>query len=196
MNLALAEMYVQGISTGKMITVLQKLVGPDISISSTQISRCNATLDEGLEAWRNRPLGNTPYLILDARYERVRYGGQVIDCAVLVALTITLGCVRRVKRCFRRCPGRGASSTCNTMHRNMFQGSIYARAWRAPFVRSLVHPIVMKPSACFIRQSILGVPTIQSSRCGPRRTFPRDWPSSDCPPHIVCACEQPTGWSD
>ena len=100
MNLALAEMYVQGISTGKMITVLQKLVGPDISISSTQISRCNATLDEGLEAWRNRPLGNTPYLILDARYERVRYGGQVIDCAVLVALGITQtralwGAVRR-----------------------------------------------------------------------------------------------------
>jgi putative transposase len=96
MNLALAEMYVQGISTGKMITVLQKLVGPDISISSTQISRCNATLDEGLEAWRNRPLGNTPYLILDARYERVRYGGQVIDCAVLVALGITHSGHRRV----------------------------------------------------------------------------------------------------
>ena len=96
MNLALAEMYVQGISTRKMIEVLQKLVGPEVSISSTQVSRCNAALDEGLEGWRNRQLGNTPYLILDARYERVRYGGQVISCAVLVALGVTETGHRRV----------------------------------------------------------------------------------------------------
>ncbi len=98
MNLALAEMYVQGISTRKMIMMLQKLVGPEISISSTQVSRCNASLDEGLAAWRNRPLGATPYVILDARYERVRYGGQVIDCAVLVALGVTETGHRRVLR--------------------------------------------------------------------------------------------------
>ena len=96
MNLALAEMYVQGVSTRKMIEVLQKLVGPDVAISSTQISRCNAALDEGLAAWRERPLGNTPYVIFDARYERVRYGGQVINCAVLVALGITETGHRRV----------------------------------------------------------------------------------------------------
>jgi len=59
MNLALDEMYVQGISTRKMIMVLQKRVGPEISISSTQVSRCNAALDEGLAAWRNRLLGAT-----------------------------------------------------------------------------------------------------------------------------------------
>ena len=57
MNLALAERYSQGISTRKIIMVLQKLVGPEISISSTQVSRCNAALDETLAAWRNRPLG-------------------------------------------------------------------------------------------------------------------------------------------
>ena len=96
MNLALAEMYVQGVSTRKMIEVLQKLVGPDVAISSTQISRCSAALDEGLAAWRERPLGNTPYVIFDARYERVRYGGQVINCAVLVALGVTETGHRRV----------------------------------------------------------------------------------------------------
>ena len=53
-----------------MIEVLQKLVGPEVAISSTQISRCNAALDEGLAAWRERPLGHTPYVIFDARYER------------------------------------------------------------------------------------------------------------------------------
>jgi putative transposase len=95
-NLALAEMYVQGLSTRKMIEVLQRLLGPEVSISSTQVSRCNAALDEGLEAWRTRPLGETPYVILDARYERVRYASQVIDCAVLVALGVTHTGHRRV----------------------------------------------------------------------------------------------------
>ena len=55
-NLALAEMYVQGISTRKVIEVLQKLLGPEIAISSTQVSRCMEKLDVGLENWRQRPL--------------------------------------------------------------------------------------------------------------------------------------------
>ena len=96
MNLALAEMYVQGVSTRKVIEVLQKLVGPEVSISSTQISRCTARLDEGLQAWRTRPLDETPYVILDARYERVRSAGQVVDCAVLIAIGVTASGHRRV----------------------------------------------------------------------------------------------------
>ncbi len=96
MNLALAEMYVQGVSTRKVITVLQKLVGPEISISSTQISRCTALLDEGLHAWRTRPLDDTPYVILDARYERVREAGRLVDCAVLVAIGVSASGHRRV----------------------------------------------------------------------------------------------------
>ena len=96
MNLALAEMYVQGVSTRRVITVLQSLLGPEISISSTQISRCTEKLDSGLEAWRNRSLGVTPYVVLDARYEKVRTGGQVVDCAVLIALGIDETGKRRV----------------------------------------------------------------------------------------------------
>lgn len=96
MNLALAEMYVQGVSTRRVITVLQSLLGPEISISSTQISRCTEKLDEGLAAWRNRSLGATPYVVLDARYEKVRTGGQVVDCAVLIALGIDETGKRRV----------------------------------------------------------------------------------------------------
>ncbi|WP_394757749.1 IS256 family transposase [Rhodoferax sp.] len=96
MNLALAEMYVQGVSTRKVITVLQQLVGPQISISSTQISRCAEKLDAGLEAWRTRPLDETPYVLLDARYERVREGNQIVDCAVLVAIGVTASGQRRV----------------------------------------------------------------------------------------------------
>lgn len=48
------------ILTRKVIKVLQKLVGPEVSISSTQISRCEQKLDEGLDAWRNRPLEEAP----------------------------------------------------------------------------------------------------------------------------------------
>jgi len=96
LNLALAEMYVQGVSTRKVIEVLQRLVGPEVSISSTQVSRATERLDAGLAAWRARPLGVTPYVLLDARYERVREAGQLVDCAVLVAVGITETGHRRV----------------------------------------------------------------------------------------------------
>ena len=96
LNLALAEMYVQGVSTRKVVTVLQTLLGPDVSISSSQVSRAAENLDIGLAAWRERPLGETPYLFLDARYERVREGGHLIDCAVLVAVGVTADGLRRV----------------------------------------------------------------------------------------------------
>jgi putative transposase len=96
LNIALAEMYVQGVSTRKVITVLQSLLGPEVSISSTQVSRAAEQLDAGLSAWRERPLDETPYVFLDARYERVREAGRLVDCAVLVAVGITRDGHRRV----------------------------------------------------------------------------------------------------
>ena len=92
----MAEMYVQGVSGRKVTEVLQRLVGPDVSITSTQVSRAAEQLDAGLAAWRERPLGETPYLILDARYEKVRAEGQIVDCAVLVAVGVTADQKRRV----------------------------------------------------------------------------------------------------
>jgi transposase-like protein len=86
LKLALAEMYVQGVSTRKVAAITQELCGHEVS--SSQVSRAAQALDEELEKWRNRPLGETPYLILDARYEKVRHGGSVVDCAVLVAIGI------------------------------------------------------------------------------------------------------------
>jgi transposase-like protein len=96
LNIALAEMYVQGVSTRKVTDILVKLLGPEVSISSTQVSRAAEQLDAGLAAWRERPLDETPYLFLDARYERVREGGRLVDCAVLVATGITKDGHRRV----------------------------------------------------------------------------------------------------
>lgn len=96
LNVALAEMYIQGVSTRKVNEVLQALVGHDVSISSTQVSRVTAQLDTSLQAWRERPLDETPYVFLDARYERIREGGKIIDCAVLVAIGVTADGKRRV----------------------------------------------------------------------------------------------------
>src|SRR5947209_16358441 len=86
LKLAVAEMYVQGVSTRKVAAVTEKLCG--LEVTSSQVSRAAQALDGELEKWRSRPLGETPYLILDARYEKVRHGGQVVPCAVLVAIGI------------------------------------------------------------------------------------------------------------
>ena len=94
LKLAIAEMYVQGVSTRRVAAVVEALCGTEVS--STQVSRAARLLDEELEAWRTRPIGETPYLILDARYEKVRHGGAVIDCAVLVAIGVGIDGRRRV----------------------------------------------------------------------------------------------------
>ncbi len=86
LKLAVAEMYVQGVSTRKVTEITQELCGLDIS--SSQVSRCAQLLDEELRSWRERPLGKLSYLILDARYEKVRHGGSVVDCAVLIAVGV------------------------------------------------------------------------------------------------------------
>ena len=49
------------------------------SLSSTQVSRAAALLDEELAAWRRRPPGEIHYLLLDARYEKLREGGVVLS---------------------------------------------------------------------------------------------------------------------
>lgn len=59
---------------------------PDVS--SSQVSRAAQLLDEELEAWRSRALGRVPYVVLDARYEKIRHGGSVRDCAVLLAVGV------------------------------------------------------------------------------------------------------------
>ena len=86
LKLAVAEMYVQGVSTRKVAAITEQLCG--LEVTTAQVSRAAESLDAELEKWRGRPLGEVPYLILDARYEKVRHGGQVRSCAVLVAIGI------------------------------------------------------------------------------------------------------------
>ena len=86
LTLSLAEMYVQGVSTRKVTTIVEQLCGS--GVSSTVVSHATAQLDETLEAWRNRPLDEIVYLFLDALYEKVRQNGQVRDAALLVAMGV------------------------------------------------------------------------------------------------------------
>jgi transposase-like protein len=84
--LAVAEMYIKGVSTREVEAVMREF-GIE-SLSSSQVSRAAKQLDEDLAAWRDRPLGEIKYLILDARYEKMRHGGIVRDVAVLSAIGI------------------------------------------------------------------------------------------------------------
>jgi len=88
LTITLAEMYGQGVSTRKGKAITEQLCG--VEVSSTQVSRAVAQLDEVLQERRERPLGLIQYLYVDARYEKVREAGQVRDAAVLVATGITL----------------------------------------------------------------------------------------------------------
>jgi putative transposase len=84
---SLAEMYVQGVSTRKVKAITEALCGHEFSASS--ISAVNKTLDAGLQAFAERRLEEAfPYLILDARYEKVREAGVIVSQAVLVAVAV------------------------------------------------------------------------------------------------------------
>jgi transposase-like protein len=89
MLVACAEMYFQGVSTRNVQSVLQEMCG--LEISSVTVSRVAAELDEKLSFFRARRLDQTSweYLMIDARYEKVRVEGKVVSQAVLVTVGFT-----------------------------------------------------------------------------------------------------------
>jgi transposase-like protein len=101
-------MYVQGVSTRRVKRIVEELFG--MEVSSSQVSRAAAELDEMLEAWRSRELGRYRYILLDAQYEKVRQGGQVLDAAGL--------------------PGSAANSTCSRTPGSTYRRWRCAQRWR------------------------------------------------------------------
>lgn len=87
LNLTIAEMYLQGVSTRKVAKVMQELCGGN-GVSASYVSKCTAELDTLFEQWRNRQLPAISHLYLDATYTKVRLNGTVRDCAVFVAVGI------------------------------------------------------------------------------------------------------------
>jgi putative transposase len=91
---AVMEMYIQGVSTRKVKAITEELCGHEFSAST--VSEMVQKLDEELDAFAHRHLGEEyPYLILDARYEKVRERGTVRSQAVLIAIGIN----REGRRC-------------------------------------------------------------------------------------------------
>src|SRR5687767_8684505 len=82
--LALMQMYVEGVSTRKVKEITEELCGT--SFSKSLVSQLASGLDSELEAWRSRRLEAEayPYLFVDARYEKVRVDGRVVNQGVLV----------------------------------------------------------------------------------------------------------------
>lgn len=88
LKLAIAEMYIQGVSTRKVAEITEELCG--FNISSTQVSRCAKLLDEELQKFRDRPLTQKyGYVYFDAIYEKIRHDHSVIDMATLIAIGVS-----------------------------------------------------------------------------------------------------------
>jgi transposase-like protein len=83
---AIASMYLQGVSTRRVTTVMGELCG--FEVSSTQVSNLTAELDAEFAKWRDRQLPEISHLFIDATYYKVRIDGVVRDCATLVAIGI------------------------------------------------------------------------------------------------------------
>jgi putative transposase len=111
-------MYVQGVSTRKVTATAEQLCGA--SVSSSVVSQAAKLLDETLEAWRNGPLGEFPYVFLDARYEKIRQAGQVRDAAILFAVGVDLEGKRQIL-------GVSVSLSEHEVHWRAFLQSLVAR---------------------------------------------------------------------
>ena len=100
---ALAEMYVQGVSTRKVKAITEELCGH--SFSASAISTINKKLDENLAPFATRRLSEAfSYLILDARYEKVREAGVIASQAALIAIGIDWDGRRQVLGVELACP--------------------------------------------------------------------------------------------
>jgi transposase-like protein len=82
--IGMQEMYVKGVSTRKVGEIFEAMGG--FTVSPATVSRAAAELDEGISTWRLRRLDGHDYrfLIVDARYERVRKDGKVVSMAVMI----------------------------------------------------------------------------------------------------------------
>lgn len=95
LNLTIAEMYLQGVSTRKVAKVMQEICGGN-GVSASYVSQCTTQLDALFEKWRTRQLPPIAHLFLDATYTKARINGVIADCAVFVAVGIESETGRRI----------------------------------------------------------------------------------------------------
>jgi putative transposase len=144
---ALAEMYVQGVSTRKVKAITEELCGH--SFSASTISRINKKLDGELKRFAERRLEEAyPYLILDARYEKVREDGVIRQQAVFVAIGVNWDgrrCVLGVEL---------ANRESNTSWRDFVLGLKKRGLHGVEFVVSDNHPGIRKAIAELLPQAV------------------------------------------
>ena len=81
-------MYIQGVSTRKVTNIVQELCG--VEISKSQVSALASDLDKGLNQWRHRRIDKIyPYLVVDARHEKVQMGIGIVSWAVMIVIGIS-----------------------------------------------------------------------------------------------------------
>ena len=82
---ALAEMFIQGVSTPNLMAIIEELCM--YSFSAPAVSGLVGSLDEQLSQFACRMLEEGfPYLILDGRYEKVLELGSIRGRAVLIGI--------------------------------------------------------------------------------------------------------------
>ena len=186
--LAVAEMYVQGVSTRKVKRITEELCG--LEISKSQVSVLAKGLDAEVHQWRTRPLMKRyPYLVVDARYERIRRDGSIIPQGVLVVVGIDGDGYREVlgvwcadseseeswSTVFRDLKERGLSGVSyvvsddhtgltNAIHRH-FQGAIWQRC-QVHFIRNALSKVSKKDRGRILAhlREITGSSSIESAR--------------------------------
>lgn len=94
LKLALAEAYVQGVSTRKAKKLAEELCGKEISL--TQVSRFAEVLDEEVQKFKKRPLGRYRYVYFDAQYKEIRYERSVRSLAILKAVGVNEEGIREI----------------------------------------------------------------------------------------------------
>jgi transposase-like protein len=186
--LAMVQMYLEGVSTRKVSAITEALCG--LEVSKSQVSALTAKLDAEIAEWRMRPLTEEyPYLIFDARYEKVRRGGAVVSQGVLVAIGISAAGYREVLGCwvaesepeaswgavFAELKQRGLSGVRYVVsddHAGMvkaigrhFQGAVWQRC-QVHFVRNAL-------SLCGVQQRPLVLSLMRSVTEGPTREAAR-----------------------
>jgi transposase-like protein len=186
--LAMVQMYLEGVSTRKVSAITEALCG--LEVSKSQVSALTAKLDAEIAEWRMRPLTEEyPYLIFDARYEKVRRCGAVVSQGVLVAIGISAAGCREVLGCwvaeseseaswgevFAELKQRGLSGVRYVVsddHAGMvkaigrhFQGAVWQRC-QVHFVRNALSlcGVAQRPLVLSLMRSVTEAPTREAAK--------------------------------
>lgn len=186
--LAIIEMYVQGVSTRKVKKITEELCG--LEISKSQVSTLAKGLDKEVGTWRMRPLKKRyPYLVVDARVERIRRDGSIVPQSTLIVVGIDNEGYREVlgvwcadseseaswSMVFRELKERGlhrVSYVVSDDHTGLtnaiacqFQGTIWQRC-QVHFIRNVLSKVPKKDRDLVLAllRDITGASSLESAR--------------------------------